>query len=196
MNMIFDCRRRRVCPVERAGSLDGILRRWMQNPDRIVKPFLREGMTVLDVGCGPGFFTIPMARMVGGTGRVIAADLQEGMLQKVRNKIAGTELEDRITLHRCAADRLGVAGPVDFALLFYVVHEVPDSVALFEELAPLLSPKGRMLIVEPPLHVSEAAFAGTLDSARKAGFADSRAPGMFPNKAALLSSSACRMGAR
>jgi ubiquinone/menaquinone biosynthesis C-methylase UbiE len=42
-------------------------------------------MTVLDIGCGPGFFTIDMARMVGDSGRVIAADLQAAMLQKAQN---------------------------------------------------------------------------------------------------------------
>ena len=44
-------------------------------------------MTVLDVGCGPGFFTLDMARLVGPSGRVIAADLQEGMLEKLGQKI-------------------------------------------------------------------------------------------------------------
>ena len=80
-----------VCPVERANSLDSKLRRWIQNPLKILAPYLREGMSVLDIGCGPGFFTIDMAMMVGESGRVIAADLQEGMLERLRRKIAGTE---------------------------------------------------------------------------------------------------------
>ena len=86
----------RVCPVALSGSLDNSIRRWLQNPRKILGPYIKEGMTVLDVGCGPGFFTIEMARMVGKSGRAIAADMQEGMLQKVKEKIKGTVLEDRI----------------------------------------------------------------------------------------------------
>ena len=94
-------RKTRVCPVERAGSLDTKIRRIFQNPRRILSPFVSEGMTAVDLGCGPGFFTIDMALLAGRSGRVIAVDLQEGMLEKLREKIAGTELEERITLHRC-----------------------------------------------------------------------------------------------
>ena len=82
----------RVCPVERAGSLDSRIRRWGQNPQKILGPYIEKGMTVLDIGCGPGFFSIDMAQMVGKSCRVITSDLQEGMLQKVRDKIKGTEL--------------------------------------------------------------------------------------------------------
>ncbi|NTV47311.1 MAG: class I SAM-dependent methyltransferase, partial [Chlorobiales bacterium] len=118
--------RQRVCPVERAGSLDSRIRRWLQDPKKILSPYVKDGMTVLDVGCGPGFFSTGMAQLVGKSGRVIAADLQEGMLQKIRDKISGTELEDRITLHKCEETRIGVSEPVDFVLLFYMVHEVPN----------------------------------------------------------------------
>ncbi len=176
----------RVCPVERAGSLDNIWRKWLQDPYKILTSHVREGMTVLDVGCGPGFFTIPMARLVGETGRVIAADLQDGMLEAVRKKISGTELEGRLTLHRCGVDRIGVPGPVDFVLLFYMVHEVPDKAGLFGEIAQMLRPAGRALIVEPPLHVSRAAFDRTLVSARAAGLTALRGPKVFLSKTALL----------
>jgi ubiquinone/menaquinone biosynthesis C-methylase UbiE len=70
----------------------------LQNPRKILGPYIKEGMTVLDVGCGPGFFSIELAQMVGKSGRVIASDLQEGMLRKLREKIQGTEFEERITL--------------------------------------------------------------------------------------------------
>ncbi|MBN1211802.1 MAG: methyltransferase domain-containing protein [candidate division Zixibacteria bacterium] len=179
-------RSNRVCPVEEAGSLDTIFRRLLQNPRRILKPYLRAGMTVLDFGCGPGFFSIEMARMVGESGRVIAADLQEGMLQILRDKISGTELESRIVLHRCGPDKISVTERVDFALLFYVVHEIPDKDSFFKEIASILNPKGRVLIVEPPFHVNEKAFAATLDKASASGLTVTGRPKMFLNKCAVL----------
>jgi len=83
----MDNRNNRVCPVEIAGSLDNRIRRWIQNPVKVLGPYIEKGMVVLDMGCGPGFFSIDMAQMVGKSGRVIVADLQEGMLQKKRLKI-------------------------------------------------------------------------------------------------------------
>ncbi len=105
-----------ICPVERAGGLDNGIRRWLQNPQKILRPYITEGMTVLDVGCGPGFLSLDMAHRVGKSGRVIASDLQEGMLQKVKEKIKGTELEERIVLHKCGENKIGVSEPVDFVL--------------------------------------------------------------------------------
>jgi len=54
-------RRNSVCPVEIAGSIDNRIRRWLQNPQKILRPFIKEGMTVLDIGCGTGFFSVDMA---------------------------------------------------------------------------------------------------------------------------------------
>ena len=107
---------RRVCPVERAGGLDSKIRRWVQGPQKILGPYIQAGMTVLDLGCGPVFFSLALAQMVGGSGRVIASDLQEGMLDKIGDKIRGTGLADRIILHKCEANRIGVSTPVDFVL--------------------------------------------------------------------------------
>ena len=179
----------RVCPVERAGSLDNIFRRWLQNPQKILGPYLEEGMTVVDIGCGPGFFSIEMAQMVGKTGRVIAVDLQEGMLEKVREKITGTELEERITLHKCRQESIGLDEKIDFLLAFYLIHEVPEKEGLFHEISSLLKPKGKMLIVEPPFHVSETAFKTTLESAEKAGLRLLRRPKMLLQKTAVMEKS-------
>ncbi|MBN2210599.1 MAG: class I SAM-dependent methyltransferase [Sedimentisphaerales bacterium] len=182
-------RKHRVCPVEKAGGLDNCFRRWMQNPRKIVAPYVKEGMTVLDIGCGPGFFTLPLAQLVGPEGRVIACDVQEGMLQKVRAKVQGTPFEQRITLHNCPAGKLGLSDAVDFALLFYVAHEIPDQAALFKELHALLIPAGKILLVEPAFHVSKAAFAQTLKTAEDAGFMLVARPRMFLSRAAVLSAS-------
>jgi ubiquinone/menaquinone biosynthesis C-methylase UbiE len=179
-------RKNRVCPVERAGSLDNRIRRWFQNPQKILKPHIEEGMTVLDLGCGPGFFSIDMAQIVGRSGRVIASDLQEGMLKKLSEKINGTELEDRITLHKCEENKIGVSENVDFVLAFYMVHEVPDQEEFFIEIETILKPDGQVLIVEPPFHVSKTAFEETVRKARDAGFVDVERPKMFLSKAVIL----------
>ena len=176
----------RLCPVALAGHLDSRLRRWLQNPRKILSPFVRDGMTVLDVGCGPGFFSVAIAHMVGDSGRVIAVDLQPGMLDKLRRKVQGTPLETRITLHLCRENELGVTGPIDFILLFYVVHEVTDQAALFLEIARIVKPGGKIFIVEPPLHVSRAAFEKILLGAGDAGLMVVERPKVFLSKAAVL----------
>ncbi|MCP4610276.1 MAG: class I SAM-dependent methyltransferase [Planctomycetes bacterium] len=179
-------RKNRVCPVEKAGSLDNRLRRWLQNPEKILRPYIEEGMTVLDVGCGPGFFSIDMAKMVGETGRVIAADLQEGMLEKLRNKIKGTELEGRIRLHKCEEDKTGVSENVDFVLLFYMVHEVPNKEEFFNEIVNILKPYGQIFIIEPPFHVSKTAFEETVRQAQGAGLREVERPKVFLSKTVIL----------
>jgi ubiquinone/menaquinone biosynthesis C-methylase UbiE len=179
-------RKNRVCPAELAGSLDMAIRRWLQNPPKILSPFIHEGMTVLDLGCGPGFFSLDMARLVGRSGRVIAVDLQQSMLARVRKKIQGTGLENRFTLQQCGEEIIGIRDRIDFALAFYMVHEIPDQDSFFRQLAALLKPEGKMLVVEPPLHVSRSDFEKTLEKARCAGFRIIPGPKVFLSKTAVL----------
>jgi len=177
----------RVCPVELANSLDNKIRRFLQNPQKILKPFVNEGMKVLDIGCGPGFFTIELAKMVGNSGKVFAVDLQEGMLQKIRNKIKGTELEDRINLIKSEQDKFTVPKKVDFILAFYMVHEVPDKNKLFKDLINILDDKGQLLLVEPKLfHVSQKEFNATLQIAEKTGFKINKGPKLLLSFSAIL----------
>jgi len=175
-----------VCPVERAGSLDNRIRRWVQNPRKLLEPYVKEGMTVLDIGCGPGFFSREMARLVGPSGRVIAADMQEGMLRKLEEKIRSTELEERIILHKCGENTTGVKEKVDFVLAFYMVHEVPGPGNFLSEIELLLKPGGQLLIVEPPFHVSKKAFQEIVGIARESGFAVVDKPMVFLSKTVLL----------
>lgn len=177
-----------ICPVERAGGLNSRLRRWLQNPRRILSPWVKEGMTVLDMGCGPGFFTREMARMVGPAGRVIGCDLQEGMLDIVKDGIQGTEIQDVVTLHQCEKDRIGWSGKVDFILMFYVFHEIPDKAGCLNEMGTLLNPDGRILIVEPPFHVTKAAFEAMVTLARDAGLVEVERPRVLLSKTVILSS--------
>ncbi len=160
----------RVCPVELAGSLDSKFRRWLQNPNKILAPYVKEGMSVLDIGCGPGFFSIEMAKIVGQKGKVIAADFQEGMLWKIHDKIMGTELEKIIHLHKTEKDKINVNEKVDFALAFYMVHEVHDKNNLFNEIKNILAENAKFLVVEPPFHVSKKDFENTMKLAENIGF--------------------------
>ena len=167
----MDGERNRVCPVELANSLDGRIRRWLQNPQKILSPYVKAGMTVLDIGCGPGFFSIELAKIVGRDGKVISADLQDGMLQKLSKKIRGTELEDRIKLVKCEKDSINVSEKIDFGLAFFMVHEVPKKEPFFKQLKTILNEKGQILLVEPRLfHVSRKDFEVTTNIAADAGF--------------------------
>lgn len=179
--------RNRVCPVEIAGSLDTKLRRWLQNPFKLLKPYINEGMTVLDVGCGPGFFSIALAEMVGLSGKVVAADLQDGMLDIIRNKIKNTDLEKIIQLHKCDKDKIGYTSNVDFVLAFYMIHELPDQKNFFNELYSILKPGGQFLIVEPKLvHVSKAEFKNTISFAEEIGFKLIDSPKVRLSRSAIL----------
>lgn len=158
-----------VCPWWFAYTFDNPLRRLLHPPAQVLGRWVRPGMTVLDVGCGIGHFTLGMARLVGVGGRVIAADLQQKALAAVRRRAARAGLDERIITHHTAPDRIGVAGPVDFALAFWMVHETPSQPGFFAEVAGLLRPGGLLLVAEPRHHVTERQFELTLEAAALAG---------------------------
>lgn len=174
-----------MVPPDSADSPDSS-RKWLQDPRKILGPYIKEGMVVLDVGCGPGFFSVDIAGMVGKTGRVIASDLQDGMLQKLREKIEETELQKRITLHKCEKNRLGLSDGVDFILAFYVLHEISNQEDFFKEIKPILRPNRQILIVEPPFHTSKKEFDETIRKARDIGFVAVEGPRIFLNRAVML----------
>lgn len=176
----------RICSWKHAFALDNPIRRLIHNPRKILDGLIEEGQTVLDIGCGPGTFTIAMAEMVGETGKVVAVDVQDEMLQIVRKKAAKEGLESRIITHKSGLDRIGISIKVDFALAFYMVHEVPDSEAFLREVSSLLKPKGKLLIVEPKFHVSASSFTKTFEAAKKAGMKSLSEPKIFFSRSMLF----------
>ena len=158
----------RICSWKHAFALDNSIRRLIHNPQKILGGYIKPGQTVLDLGCGPGTFSIAMAKIVGESGNVIAVDVQEEMLQILRKKAAQQGLESRIITHKSDPDRIGISVKVDFALAFYMVHEVSNAEAFLKEIASVLKPSGKLLVVEPKFHVSATAFEKTIEVAQRA----------------------------
>ena len=162
-----------VCPWWIGYLLINPLRRFSQNPKTILGPYIKPGMTVLDVGCGMGFFSLDMADLVGQVGKVICVDLQPRMLQSLVRRAAKANLLDRIVHRVCSKDNLGVEdfdGKIDFSLAFAIVHEVPQASILFQQIHAAMKPAGVFLCAEPKGHVSEESFQVTESLALHAGF--------------------------
>ncbi len=160
----------KVCPLEKAGSLDSWWRKLLQNPNRLLKPHIKSGMTVLDFGCGPGYFTFKAAELAGENGKIIAVDLQQGMLDILKSKIADSELKNRIKLHKCEADKIGITEEVDFIIAIYVIHETPDPNKTLKEMYDMLKPGSRLLSIDPKRHFSKEGFEEMIEIAKSIGF--------------------------
>lgn len=179
-----------VCPVHRAGHLESRLRYWIHDPRKLFGPFVRPGMVVLDVGCGPGFATETLSDLVGPEGRVIAADLQPEMLARVRARVEKAGIGARVRLHQCDARAIGLeleAGEkLGFAVAFFMAHEVPDLRAFFAEIHGLLGPGGGLFVAEPIIHVSKRAFAAEVATAEAVGFTVGARPKVRLARAVVL----------
>jgi len=176
-----------VCPWWLAYTFDNPLRRLIHNPVTIFDGLVRPGMTVMDVGCGMGYFSIGMAKLVGDSGRVIAVDLQQQMLDIMQKRAARAGVANRIEPHLSEADRIDLSSRIDFILAFWVVHEFPDPASFFRKAAALLKPEGRLLYSEPPFHVSTVKYNAIMNTALASGFKKVKDLDISFSRAALLS---------
>ncbi len=175
-----------VCPWWLGYFLLNPWRRWLQDPEKLLKPYIREGMIVLDIGPAMGFFTLPAAAMVGDSGRVVALDVQERMLRALVRRAKKVGLDHRIHAQLCEDDDLGLSDPVDLCLVFNVVHEVPDARGLFAQIRAILKPSAKVLLAEPKGHVSESAFRESLNHAFAEGFKVSEELQIWRSRAVVL----------
>jgi len=149
------------------------IRKLKQNPVSIISPFIKEGYRVLDVGSSMGYFSIPMAGMVGINGKVFCVDAQQQMLNVLTKRAKKYKVEKIIEQHLCPFDSLNIgqlAGTIDFALAFAVVHEVPNKENLFEEVYSSLKPMSKFLFAEPTGHETLDGFNNSVQIAEKTGF--------------------------
>ncbi len=139
---------------------------------------LRPGQVVADVGCGPGFFTLPLARSVQPGGRIFALDIVPEMLDRLRELLAahGVSNVDPLLSQESSLPLTDVS--CDRLLGAFLLHELADPAASLGEMRRVLRPQGSGVVVEwfpqespmgPPLHVrvSPDHAAGLL---RAAGF--------------------------
>ena len=162
-----------VCPYWIGYFLINPLRKYRHNPGKIMGNLVKSGMHVIDYGCAMGYFSLPMAKMVGESGRVYCFDIQNKMLNKLsqRAKKAGVDrIIEPVLIKKDTRVNHEMSGISDFALLFAVVHEVPDKELLFKNLNTMMKMNGQLLIAEPAGHVSLKEFKESVSLAENAGF--------------------------
>ena len=175
-----------VYPWWLAYTFDNPVRKLFHQPEKMLAPYLCAGMRAMDVGCGMGFFSIAMAKIVGEKGKVFCVDLQLKMLEITEKRARRANLNGRMVFHRCEPDRLGIAEKVDFILNFWMVHEVNDQEAFFRQLQSNLNPDGRILIAEPKVHVTDDEFRQTIEICQSAGLRICEQPAIRFSLAALF----------
>jgi ubiquinone/menaquinone biosynthesis C-methylase UbiE len=175
-----------TCPWWLCFTFDNPVRRWLQNPDRVIEGLVQEGQAALDIGCGMGYFSLPLSRAVGKAGSVICVDLQVEMLAANRARAERAGLVDNMRFQQCTVSSLGLNTTADFALAFWMVHEVRDRRALFNEIRGALKQGGTLLLVEPKIHVAQQAFDSSLSIALEVGFNRLAEPKVALSRAALL----------
>ncbi len=182
-------RHHRVCPVWVGYLLASPIRTLLQNPQKILAPYVSSDMRVLEVGPAMGFFTLPLARLVGPSGRVICVDVQEKMIDALMRRARRANLVDRIEARVCDTDSLRItdlALTIDFVLAFAVVHEVGNATRFFAEIQSVLTPRGRVLFAEPRGHVSEPDFQESLSLAKQNGLHQTESLKIARSHAAIL----------
>jgi ubiquinone/menaquinone biosynthesis C-methylase UbiE len=135
---------------------------------------LQPGMRVLDIGCGPGRLTIPMADKVGPKGDVVAIDIQPHMLRRAQEKAKHAGLSN-ISFHEVKmGDGKLDFGQFDWAILVTVLGEIPDREAALREVFSALKAGGVLSVTEVIVDPHFQGRATVLRLARSAGFREKR----------------------
>jgi ubiquinone/menaquinone biosynthesis C-methylase UbiE len=176
-----------VCPWWLCFTFDNPLRKIIHDPIAILTPYVQQGDTAIDIGPGMGYFTIPLADIVGSTGSVIAIDIQQKMLSALMARAHKKSVADKITTHLAGPDSIGFNEKADFILAFWMAHEVPDQKRFLSEIRNLMKPDGLFLLVEPLIHVSKKNFARAIETAKQLGFVIKESPKIRMSQSALFS---------
>jgi ubiquinone/menaquinone biosynthesis C-methylase UbiE len=120
-----------------------------QKPDEVVRALsLRPGQAACDIGAGPGYFTFPVARAVGETGRVHAVDVDPRILDSLRQRLRRTDLRNVTPVLALSDDPLLPPAACDLVLIVDTYHHFPDGPAYLRRLARSLKPGGRIANID------------------------------------------------
>ena len=182
--LLFD---KHSCPWWLAYTWDNRIRKLFHNTEIILKPYMKSGITALDVGCGMGYFSIHMAKYIGNEGKVISVDIQEKMLEILKERSEKSGIYDIIEPVLSSGYLSNVRDDIDFALNFWMLHEVDSQEKMVKEIYDLLKPGGKYLIAEPKIHTSKKYFESVIEMSKGVGFRLEDNPKITFSRAVLLS---------
>jgi arsenite methyltransferase len=120
-----------------------------QKPDAVIQALdLKEGQVVADIGAGSGYFTVRLARTVGQKGRVLAVDIDEGMLSYLRQRLAQEKIDNVQVMQVPPHDPLLIDSSLDLAFICNTYHHLEDREIYLRKLRKALKPDGRLVIVD------------------------------------------------
>jgi demethylmenaquinone methyltransferase/2-methoxy-6-polyprenyl-1,4-benzoquinol methylase len=129
-------------------------RRWLMNPVKTLQGAgIQPAQTVLEVGCGTGFFTIPAAKLIGGQGCLVAMDLSSGYIEQVSKKVRNANLKNVRIVKRDALDTGLESASIDKTLLLGVIpFPLLPLNRLLPEIHRVLKPDGTLAVwLFPPM---------------------------------------------
>jgi ubiquinone/menaquinone biosynthesis C-methylase UbiE len=189
MSDLIVARHEHVCPWWFCYAFDNPLRKLFQDPYKILSPYVKQGSTVIDIGPGMGYFTIPLLKLAGKNGRVIAVDIQEKMLTALRRRAIKAGVNGNLIIHLSTPNDFGLHEKADFIVAFWMLHEVPDKIKFLKHIKKLMKSTACALIAEPKLHVTKTAFDWTIRMAKQSGLTIRDYPTISLSRAILLTRS-------
>jgi len=175
-----------VCPWWFCYAFDNPVRKLFHDPYEMLSPYVKPGFTVIDIGPGMGYFTIPLLKLVGKDGRVIAVDIQEKMLSVLKRRAIKAGVNANLITHLSKPDDFGLKEKADFIVAFWMLHEVTDQIRFLKDIKKLMKRTACVLIVEPRLHVTKTAFDRTIQMAEESGLKIRAYPAISLSRAILL----------
>ena len=162
-----------TCPIWIGYLLLSPLRKFLENPEKIFKPHIKNGMNILDIGSAMGFFSLPLAKLVSPDGKVFCVDLQQKMLDSLLKRADKAGVSDSIETILADENTLNIKnmeGTIDAAVAYHVLHEVNDQESFLTETFKALKKNGKLFLSEPWWHVSKTDFDKSTELALKVGF--------------------------
>jgi ubiquinone/menaquinone biosynthesis C-methylase UbiE len=177
------------CPFWVQYLLISPLRRLLEPAKKLLGAHIEPGMTVVEPGCGFGYFSLPMARMVGPEGRVISLDIEPRAIARLERRARRAGLSERVIARTCEPLDMGIdeyAGQVDRVVVMHTLHELDDLPGHLAQFRALLKPDGRLLVMEPRGHVSPEQFDAMMRCCEQAGFVELDPPDAGRKRLAAL----------